>query len=716
VHARRVLDRTLRRKPSVRRLGLMPDPPSWRSFQRALRIPARDLPAALRDESLSRGPLFAVLCRRADAIAEAHPDHARATLAHAESLLESRFDLLGSGPARPIREDGNLDWHLDWKSGLRWPAEVYFLDVETVRGDGSDVKLPWELSRFQHLLVLGQAWWLASRGLGPDAAESMRSRCALALRGGVDDWIRSNPRGLGVNWSCPMDVAIRAVNWLAGVGLMREAPELDDEFLLRWYRSLWVHGQHVRAHLEIGRDGLTSNHYLANVVGLYALGCALPELRGAESWRRFGRRALLDEMERQVGPDGVDFERSIPYHRLVTEIFLHAALLGRAAGDLFPADYLHRLSLMLEFVATYTRPDGSAPQWGDNDDGRLLPLDGYAAHEPHDHRHLLATGGRLLDRPDLFAAAGGRDVEALWLLDARDPPQPATAAGRTSRGFAGAGYYVMRHDDLHCGVSCGPVGTSGLGNHTHNDLLSVCVWADGVEWITDPGSGSYTGDPALRNRLRSTAAHATLQLGEREQNAFGRGPDDLFLLRETARPEVERWHADAEGAELLARHVGFSRPEQRWTHQRCVRFEPDLRRWTIEDRLRREGIAGDAPPGESVWLRYPLRPGTACEQVAEEEAWPDELAALAAVATEGDQGTAIFLLELTEPDQRRFWILLELPPGSQVEMREGLYSPRYGVAEPCRVVTAVMSSATELRARSTLQAPAAAPDFSPSSG
>ena len=192
--------------------------------------------------------------------------------------------------------------------------------------------------------------------------------------------------------------------------------------------------------------------------------------------------------------------------------------------------------------------------------------------------------------------------------------------------------------------------------------------------------------------------------------------DDLFLLHETARPEVERWRADAEGAELLAQHGGFGRPEQRWIHQRRVRFEPDLRRWTIEDCLRSEGIAGAAPPAESVWLRYPLRPGTACEQVAEEAAWPDELAALAAVATEGDQGTAIFLLELTEPDQRRFWILLELPPGSQVEMHKGLYSPRYGVAEPCRVVTAVMSSATELRARSTLQAPVAAPDSSPSSG
>jgi hypothetical protein len=705
MRARRVLDRTLRRDPRVRRLGLLPDSPSWSSFRRALSVSDRDLPGALRAATPIRGPLFAPLKPRAEAVVEAHPDHATAILAHAEQLLESRFDLLGSGDSRPVRDDGNLDWHVDWSTGQRWPEHVYYSDVETVRGDGSDVKLPWELSRCQHFLVLGQAWWLAPIRMQPDAATALRQRCAKHLRTQIDNWILRNPRGLGVNWTCPMDVAIRAINWLAGVALMRDAPELDDSFLRRLCRSLWVHGQHIRSHLEIGGDGLTSNHYLTNVAGLYALGCGLPELRDAAEWRGFGRRALIEEMPRQVGADGVDFERSIPYHRLVTEIFLHAALLGRVAGEPFPPDFMQRLSLMLEFVATYTRPDGSAPQWGDNDDGRLLPLQGYAAHDPHDHRHLLAVGGSLLDRPDLLGAAAGHDVEAHWLLDAPKKRVPTPRSGTPSRAFADAGYYVMRGDGLHCGISCGPVGTAGLGNHTHNDLLALCVWSDGVEWITDPGSGNYTGDPELRNRLRSTAAHATLQLGEREQNAFGTGLDELFRLEERAHPEVERWQVSGAIAELVARHRGFGATGERWIHRRHVRFEPARRRFSVEDHLNGESASTGGPRlDEPVFLRFPLRPGTICTTLAEPGVWPAELVASVETARERDPRRPLRVLELSCLGDPRLWILLELPPGSEVEVREGLYSPRYGVAEPAPVVTAIMQPAATLVARTTLQA------------
>ena len=68
--------------------------------------------------------------------------------------------------------------------------------------------------------------------------------------------------------------------------------ELDDGFFVRVVRALWMHGRHIRRHLEIGADGLTSNHYLADVVGLYTLACGVPELREAGEWERLARHAL----------------------------------------------------------------------------------------------------------------------------------------------------------------------------------------------------------------------------------------------------------------------------------------------------------------------------------------------------------------------------------------------------------------------------------------
>ena len=722
----KLVDRLLRQRPGVRRLGLAPDPPRRGALRKAFRVPLEELVERLGSDDPRRGPLFAPLDPRVDRIVTAHPGHVRSIARASQPLLDGTFDLLGSGPGKPLRPDGGIDWHRDWKSGRDWPADVYYQDLPMVRGDGSDIKLPWELSRFQHLLVLGQAYRFAARAAsrpgqgdaspGGDGTgglalqEGLARRCAAAAREQIDDWISTNPRGVGVNWICTMDVALRAVGWIAALGLFRGAPELDRRFLTRVVSSLWVHGRHIRRNLEIGGDGLTSNHYLSDVVGLYAVACALPELRESERWRDFGRAALATEIRRQVLPDGCDFERSIPYHRLVAELFLLGGIVSECAGETLPADYRERLARMLEFTAAYTRPDGSAPQWGDNDDGRLLPLSGYGADGPHDHRHLLAVGGTWLGRPDLVAAANGCTVDALWLLGDDSPAGDPGSTGDLSRGFEASGYYVLRGDDLHGCVPCGPVGTGGLGNHTHNDLFSLCIWADGVEWIPDPGTGSYSSDFELRNRMRGTAAHGTLQIGTREQNRFGDGVDDLFTMQESARPVVEDWVNGGRRARLQASHRGFGDAAAERVHRRVVRFDADQRTWCVVDRT--EGAT--AADGR-VLVRFPLAPAIEARVLpfesgggdGEDGSVPPRLSSMldACGGTTAQPGVRLRFAVRLDHDGRRLWIGFDLPPGSTVDLLPGLHSPRYGVVQPTRVVTASVEAGPAIEIRSVVWSP-----------
>ena len=137
VRRRRFVERRLRRRPGIRRLNLAPDPPPWPAFQRALSVPSEELAARLGRPDARRGPLFADLEERARAVATAHPEETESLLARARDLLDGNFDLLGSGPTRPLRADGGLDWHRDWKSGLDWPADLYHIDLPVVRGDGA---------------------------------------------------------------------------------------------------------------------------------------------------------------------------------------------------------------------------------------------------------------------------------------------------------------------------------------------------------------------------------------------------------------------------------------------------------------------------------------------------------------------------------------------------------------------------------------------------
>src|SRR5439155_235146 len=202
---------------------------------------------------------------------------------------------------------------------------------------------------------------------------------------------------------------------------------------------------------------------------------------GRASLPRRARRAAT-ELDHQVRPDGCAHEASTAYHRLVTELFLCAV---QAADVLAPAripdSFRERLDRMLAFVRGCTRPDGLAPQIGDADDGRFLPLGDYGA-DPRDHRHLLAQAGVKYER----------------------------ATG--SAAYPDGGYYVLRAGGLYAIVRCGDTGRRGRGGHGHNDQLSFELAAGSEPLVVDPGTYLYTADPLERNRFRSTAFHSTLRV------------------------------------------------------------------------------------------------------------------------------------------------------------------------------------------------------------
>jgi hypothetical protein len=220
----------------------------------------------------------------------------------------------------------------------------------------------------------------------------------------ISDWIDANPVELGVNWACTMDVAIRAANWIWGYYFFCNSPSLTKEFKIKIFKSLFLHGRHIVNNLEFGR--IRGNHYLSDIVGLVYLGIFFQESKEGQKWLEKGLSALKEEMKVQVYPDGVDAEGAISYHRLVTELFLSTTLLCLKNGITFPQWYMTRLEKMMEFVMYYTKPDGTAPQLGDNDDGRLHILSNYGNWNRLDHRYLLSVGAVMFKREDFKQAAG----------------------------------------------------------------------------------------------------------------------------------------------------------------------------------------------------------------------------------------------------------------------------------------------------------------------
>jgi hypothetical protein len=467
------------------------------------------------------------------------PGESMRILDAAQKACQRVVDLLGTGP---VSLGVPIDWARDFRVGIGWPAG-FARSIDYVNRDRpSDVKVPWEISRLQWLIPAGQAFLLTGD-----------ERYAEATRDILLEWIEANPLAYTVNWSCTMEAAMRLFTWtwlfhvFAGSNAWR-----DERFRVRFLACLYLHGDFTRRHIE--KADINGNHYTADLAGLVMAGYFFGNAGDAPLWRNIGWSGLQAEIQRQVHDDGIDFEASVAYHRLVLELFLWPALFRQAVGDAVPADYAKRLCAMARFVSAYSREDGTSPLWGDADDARALPFGGQRLG---DHRHLIGLAAMAFDDEGLAASFGGSRSELIWIfgLEKAAAFRAAPAAPAASMAFPEGGAYVMRAGRHHVFIDCGPIGLAGRGGHGHNDALSFEAWLDGVPLVIDRGAYVYTASFEKRNEFRSTSSHNTPRVDGVEINRFD--PNNLWNMQDDAKAECVSWRSDEIEDVFVGKHQGY---------------------------------------------------------------------------------------------------------------------------------------------------------------
>ncbi len=352
------------------------------------------------------------------------PEFANARISHYSGLVQSA---IGVGPLG-LHDYEPIEWATDIKSGHRWSVDTHFSRVVISPGAGIDIKMPWELSRMQHLVQMALA---AEQG-----EESLR--LVREIRAQILDFIASNPPRYGVNWACPMDIAIRVANWVLAVDMLQaKGVSLDDAFLKFFTRSIADHAAHVLANLEWS-ELPRSNHYLANVTGLLFAAASLAGRKQTDRWLGFATREFFKEILLQFHDDGGCYEASSGYHRLSAEMAVygtallaglaepmqsaiarpHARLPVRPPQDAkplaltrmedgrssaIPPEIPALIARMRDLSAALTRGSGLAVMIGDQDSGRfckpapaLSMVEGEWQEDSRDHRHLIAAATQLI--------------------------------------------------------------------------------------------------------------------------------------------------------------------------------------------------------------------------------------------------------------------------------------------------------------------------------
>lgn len=563
------------------------------------------------------------------------PEAVGPALVRARNAAKHKFDLLGSGE---VDLGEKIDWRLDFKSGKRWPLSHY-PKVQIVNlDDDADIKVPWELSRLQHFTDLGRAYWLTGDEVFLNEFVS-----------NVQSWEESNTVDCGPNWTCGMEVAIRAINIIWGLYFFSIRDSLSDEFIRKAVRLLYYHGLHIERNLEHIADGSNTNHLLADYLGLFYLGVLFPEYDRSLRWREMARVGLEKEMMLQVFEDGADYEGSTSYHRLVEEIFLSAFLLGQKNKLEFSGDFKQRLERMIDFSMAITAASGKTPLVGDNDDGFIVKL---STRDPSCHSHLVEVGLLSLGRmvPDRFAGT----EERLWYHGLESLRAGQEAYKPRSVLFRQSGYAVVQDADFHLMFNAGRITEKNLAGHKHNDSLSFMLEIDRTPWLIDTGNYCYTGDYMMRNCARSTARHNTVAIDGTEQSRFFE--KRLFYLSGDAKASIDLWARTDDLVIVSATHRGYSRLNGRIVHRRTIWAFLDSRSLAILDEFTGE------PDREHL---FETRFYTPVEDVRR-----------------FDDTTATIMGK----DSQMLTIGSFSPSAGSLSVRRSEYYPRYGVKAPAHLI------------------------------
>jgi hypothetical protein len=528
-------------------------------------IPRAQYDAAAAERILAGGlPLCDHATKERDA--DTPPFWRERLLRRADALLDHRFSFF-SLDDRHLGDP--IDWNRDHESGAPTPrAFAASIDYRDVRIAG-DAKVVWEPARHHQLIVLGRAY----RASGD-------ARYAREVVAQAASWLDQCPFGTGMHWRSPLELAIRAINWVWAFDLIRPAGALHGAAAARLLNALHLHVWDIAR--KYSRGSSANNHLIGEAAGVFIASTCLPGLTESVRWLADSRRILEEEIHAQTYADGGSREQAFGYHVFVLQFLVLAAVAAKRSGVPFSAAFHERLQLMLDFAGAMAE-GGTPPLYGDADDGYVADLGG----DGREAREWVIAGKGLLGASDHAWDANVYGETAYWLLGSHTATSAATVRPLASRAFPESGRYLLQHGTqggagaVSVQFDCGDFGFGAIAAHGHADALAFTLRVSGTEVLIDPGTYDYFRFPEWRDYFRSTSAHNTVAV-DRSEQSVAIGP---FMWGVRARSACTAWEPRPDGGRVEGTHDGYARLADPVQHVRSIDLDAARRVLTIVDRL-----------------------------------------------------------------------------------------------------------------------------------
>ena len=430
----------------------------------------------------------------------------------------------------------------------KWPMTFsYDLDYKQ-RDELGDARTNWEKNRHFDWALLAKAYYVTKE-----------EKYFQKLDDNVRIWCENNPFLHGISWTSAMELAIRAINWMYALAFVQAAGK--DITALRVGAINMV--DYLTKHYS--RYSSANNHLLVEATAIGMAGYAF----GYTLWKELAIRLLSEELDKQNYADGVNKELSLHYQTFGMEAYL---LLAHVSGE---SRWNEMLKKQCEYVAHSSWREQTVCEFGDDDEGKILDLQGGSWHQWEWVLQLgsLVTGARYSRFDDVCE-------NTRWLFSDEEIKaimQKPLYYAESSRCFKVGGNSFLRDKDdrVLIGIDHAALGFGSIAAHGHADALSFQMLIDGETVIADPGTYIYHCDLEHRNSFRKTINHSTVCVGNRDQSEML----GAFLWGKRAECKLVHFASSDDMDVLSAQHDGY-KPIM---HQRTFEWYKDVHKLRIKD-------------------------------------------------------------------------------------------------------------------------------------
>ena len=298
--------------------------------------------------------------------------------------------------------------------------------------------------------------------------QSGNTACLHKIKNFISGWIAQNPQSKKGNGWQPYTVAVRLTNWLSCFSYLERPFADDEEFQNKMLSSIYEQFCFLATHLE---KDILANHYFEDLKALVL--CALffddkPMLKASI-------QALKKQCAEQILLDGMHFELSPMYHKIILEDLIRVAAALRGRG-ITVSDLGAAIQRMLN--AAYSLEAGL----------QRIPL-------------FNDCGSNVAKSLDALLRAGENHFQIIPQLQDQLPA---------------AGYYIFRNGPWTLIADAGSPGAKYTPGHAHCDAMSFELFKNGIPVLVNCGTYAYQSE--LRAFFRSTSAHNTVMVNDVEQS------------------------------------------------------------------------------------------------------------------------------------------------------------------------------------------------------